>query len=589
MTTIAGQRSLHLALALVFATLTGCAGGPPGGEVRSRSPRGIVVVSVEGWWAPSEDAGISAFDGVLEGVKRVPDAMTPSPQPRPAVAAALSGLGPDRLGMIRDDRAALPSSAPWTPELLQRAGWATGAFVSSTELASGDGLERGFDVFDAPDAFLIGPLRHLPRPRDPAVAVEDFHEWRRGLDAGRDLFAWLDVSGNGWYGRERGRAEAAAEIAKLRQALLGIVAGGEGIGSDASRSWTVVFFGTAGKIDPDDGRSSGYFLEPEVLRVPLAVWSSSVTAPGEIDRPVWLPDVSAIVAEAAGIKAEGEEAIAPEATRIDRPRFAWTSRAAEDFGWPSEAAVLQRGVLVVRPWPGGAVRRVPWDAAAHPDADVDAALQALASRAEPASEGSAPPAIPDDVLAGLAAHGVRVPPMPASSTGASLEARRESIATLTAARRLARIPAPRQAMREFDLAAKLDPTNPAPLVEAGCILALMQMPKRAQPRLEAALAIRPYDAEAWHWLGHVAIVLKDVPKAEAIWRMSEALDPREPDLLYDLACARSLSGDPEGSVEYLRRAWDAGFRKVEDIQNDPDLRNLRADPRFANFMQQVVR
>jgi len=50
--------------------------------------------------------------------------------------------------------------------------------------------------------------------------------------------------------------------------------------------------------------------------------------------------------------------------------------------------------------------------------------------------------------------------------------------------------------------------------------------------------------------------------------------PKDYIALYNLACAYSLLGDKLAARRYLLKAWDAGFRNVEHIKRDPDLRDI---------------
>jgi hypothetical protein len=61
--------------------------------------------------------------------------------------------------------------------------------------------------------------------------------------------------------------------------------------------------------------------------------------------------------------------------------------------------------------------------------------------------------------------------------------------------------------------------------------------------------------------------------------------PHEADLLYDLACARSLAGRLDEAGEFLQRAIAAGFRQWEQMEADPDLRALRESGRFAEIVK----
>ncbi len=55
-------------------------------------------------------------------------------------------------------------------------------------------------------------------------------------------------------------------------------------------------------------------------------------------------------------------------------------------------------------------------------------------------------------------------------------------------------------------------------------------------------------------------------------------------MYYDLACARSLRGDPKGALEALDRALGAGYRNWDWIDKDPDLAATRADRGFPGLL-----
>ena len=61
------------------------------------------------------------------------------------------------------------------------------------------------------------------------------------------------------------------------------------------------------------------------------------------------------------------------------------------------------------------------------------------------------------------------------------------------------------------------------------------------------------------------------------------LGPKEPEVLYDLACARSVQGDAKGALAYLERAVQAGFRSWSYVERDPDLNTLRADISYGQI------
>ena len=53
------------------------------------------------------------------------------------------------------------------------------------------------------------------------------------------------------------------------------------------------------------------------------------------------------------------------------------------------------------------------------------------------------------------------------------------------------------------------------------------------------------------------------------------LKPKDYIALYNLACAYSLAGDKHNGSQFLLKAYDAGFKDIEHIKNDPDLENIR--------------
>jgi len=53
---------------------------------------------------------------------------------------------------------------------------------------------------------------------------------------------------------------------------------------------------------------------------------------------------------------------------------------------------------------------------------------------------------------------------------------------------------------------------------------------------------------------------------------------------YDLACVRSLRGDPKGALDELDKALAAGYRNWDWIDKDPDLAATRADRGFPALL-----
>lgn len=55
---------------------------------------------------------------------------------------------------------------------------------------------------------------------------------------------------------------------------------------------------------------------------------------------------------------------------------------------------------------------------------------------------------------------------------------------------------------------------------------------------------------------------------------------------YVLAKLYAKMGDPDHSLEYLRKAMEDGYKKVKDVYTDPEFANLRKDARFEELMKE---
>jgi len=59
------------------------------------------------------------------------------------------------------------------------------------------------------------------------------------------------------------------------------------------------------------------------------------------------------------------------------------------------------------------------------------------------------------------------------------------------------------------------------------------------------------------------------------------LEPRNPLVLYNLACSYSLTNQVERGLEILKQAIALGYRDFKWLRRDPDLRRLRRHSGFA--------
>jgi hypothetical protein len=70
----------------------------------------------------------------------------------------------------------------------------------------------------------------------------------------------------------------------------------------------------------------------------------------------------------------------------------------------------------------------------------------------------------------------------------------------------------------------------------------------------------------------------------AVDRRLVALRPRDSIAFYNLACSHSRLKQSTRAFAALRRAIELGYRDVEHMQIDPDLENIRKDPRWQDVL-----
>jgi tetratricopeptide (TPR) repeat protein len=120
-------------------------------------------------------------------------ALTSVPLTLPSHATMFTGLWPPEHGLRINGMGSLPSSIPFLPELLQRQGYATGAFLGAFVLDRRFGLSRGFNVYD--DELQAGSHAGegaLHRRRDGKIVVDRALAWLRQI-SWRPFCCWVHL------------------------------------------------------------------------------------------------------------------------------------------------------------------------------------------------------------------------------------------------------------------------------------------------------------------------------------------------------------------------------------------------------------
>ena len=72
------------------------------------------------------------------------------------------------------------------------------------------------------------------------------------------------------------------------------------------------------------------------------------------------------------------------------------------------------------------------------------------------------------------------------------------------------------------------------------------------------------------------------------WRRALELEPDEPTVLFNVACAFAQTGLIDEALDHLENSLVRGFGHRNWIEHDSDLDSLRDQPRFKSLMKQLA-
>ncbi len=162
----------------------------------------------------------------------------------------------------------------------------------------------------------------------------------------------------------------------------------------------------------------------------------------------------------------------------------------------------------------------------------------------------------------------------------------------------------REAGRSFDRAIKVD----GKFAEAYNNRGVVEYEKRkygaAVKQYKKAIAISPDSASFYSNLGAAYFAHKKFEQASQAYAKAVELDPTifehtshtgiaaqmaspEDRAHYDYVLAKLYAkmGDSDHSLEYLRKAMEDGYKKVDEALTDPEFAELRKDARFTELMK----
>jgi tetratricopeptide (TPR) repeat protein len=95
----------------------------------------------------------------------------------------------------------------------------------------------------------------------------------------------------------------------------------------------------------------------------------------------------------------------------------------------------------------------------------------------------------------------------------------------------------------------------------------------------------PFFVEALRVHAQNLAVKGECARALQLDRRLVRLIPEDAIAWYNLACSYAVMGMIDPAFASLQRAFELGYRFVERLRRDPDLKVLRHDPRFARLLR----
>lgn len=148
-----------------------------------------------------------------------------------------------------------------------------------------------------------------------------------------------------------------------------------------------------------------------------------------------------------------------------------------------------------------------------------------------------------------------------------------------------------EAVEWFEKAARVNPEDyQAPMLMASALHGLGRR-ESAQAAYECGLAaaqrhllLHPEDARALYFGANALSQIGDKERSLEWAARAQALEPDEPQVLYNVSCVYALLGEAPRAIECLEKSMTHGWAQKEWVAHDPDLASLHSDPRFQKLV-----
>ena len=109
--------------------------------------------------------------------------------------------------------------------------------------------------------------------------------------------------------------------------------------------------------------------------------------------------------------------------------------------------------------------------------------------------------------------------------------------------------------------------------------------RRGLAAAQKHLELHPDDARALYF-GAIGLARLEDRERSLEWAArAQAMEPDEPQVLYNVACVYTLLGEADRAVDCLEKSATHGWVQREWMAHDPDLAPLHGHPRFEALVR----
>ena len=107
----------------------------------------------------------------------------------------------------------------------------------------------------------------------------------------------------------------------------------------------------------------------------------------------------------------------------------------------------------------------------------------------------------------------------------------------------------------------------------------------AEKELNRAIKLFPDYAEALMNRGVLFMTIQKLNKAEIDLNRARKLDPKNPNINYNLVCLYSITNRVDLAIDLLDKTLKLGFDDYDSLRSDPDLTELRKSKEFQTVLE----